>query len=290
MIRVGRRVYNKDGTYVDPSYEGFSKILCLTKSTEYGDLGPYILKNEKGQLMENIWQMSKIYEKVPFTKEYYSRYDKTIIWTYPAETHVINGKITDAYWKWREAGMNNKYPIRYPVGFKHRHKCLYSLKELNTVQDHISSDNYVQYNGTMYAKLGYIESRKQIYIPIYCDLVKRQPKFQELKNRLDKGENLLIIEVDGPHQESLDYYKEKYNVLDNFIVNNTIAINKENINIMLNDEKYPFGHGYCLALALLDKDKEWVQLHNAEIGIKVNIPNLTENKNKILVKGKRNKL
>jgi len=27
---------------------------------------------------------------------------------------------------------------------------------------------------------------------------------------------------------------------------------------MLNDEKYPFGHAHCLALALLGKDKKWI--------------------------------
>ena len=78
-----------------------------------------------------------------------------------------------------------------------------------------------------------------------------------LKNRLINGENLLIIEVDGPHQESLDYYKEKYEVGDDFIQKNTMLANDENINIMLNDTKHPFGHGYCLAMTLLDKDIEW---------------------------------
>lgn len=27
--------------------------------------------------------------------------------------------------------------------------------------------------------------------------------------------------------------------------------------IMLNDTKHPFGHGYCLDVALLDKEEEW---------------------------------
>lgn len=100
--------------------------------------------------------------------------------------------------------------------------------------------------------LNYIEGRKEIYVPIYCELVKKQDKFYELKERLDSGENLLIIEVDGPHQESLDYYKEKYGVDDDFIENHSMEALDENLTIMLNDEKHPFGHGYCLAMALLD--------------------------------------
>lgn len=55
MIRVGRRIY----TITDPSYEGFTPIICLTKSTEYGSLGPYELKDEDGRIMENSYQFSK---------------------------------------------------------------------------------------------------------------------------------------------------------------------------------------------------------------------------------------
>lgn len=74
---------------------------------------------------------------------------------------------------------------------------------------------------------------------------------KKLKKWLQEGKNLLIIEVDGPHQESLDYYKEKYNVDDDFIVNSTMLATKENLEIMLNDTKHPFGHMYCLAACLL---------------------------------------
>jgi hypothetical protein len=44
-----------------------------------------------------------------------------------------------------------------------------------------------------------------------------------------QGENLLIIEVDGPHQEDLQYYKDKYGVSDNFIENGTMLVTKDNI-------------------------------------------------------------
>lgn len=53
QIRVGRRIYNRDGTFTDPVFEGFIPIVVLTRSTEYGSLGPYILKNERGEIMEN---------------------------------------------------------------------------------------------------------------------------------------------------------------------------------------------------------------------------------------------
>ena len=82
-------------------------------------------------------------------------------------------------------------------------------------------------------------------------MVKKEPQFIFLLNKLKAGANLLIIEVDGPHQESLPYYMEKYGAPINFIENGTMLATRENLNIMLEDEKHPYGHGYCLAIALL---------------------------------------
>lgn len=232
-VRVGRAIY-KDGKRIDPSYKNFTTIIVLTPSTEYGDLGPYVLKDEKGRLMENIWQFSKVYEKVPKTVCRYSRWDDTIIWDYPAEKHVENNEILPSYWKWRKKGMKAEHPIRYPVGFKNRHTVLYCLKRKGG------------------EKLDYVTARKNIYMKIYIKLVKKEKRFLELQERLKNGENLLIVDVDGPHQESLDYYKEKYDVQDDFIEKDSVLVTKENMNIFLNDTKYSFGHGYCLGLALLD--------------------------------------
>ena len=46
----------------------------------------------------------------------------------------------------------------------------------------------------------------------------------------------------------------KYNVKNDFIENDTIIANYDNLKIMLNDEKHAFGHGYCLAMALQEYD------------------------------------
>jgi hypothetical protein len=242
---VGRRIYNRDGSYTDPSFPGFTTFIALTKSTTYGSLGPYELYDEKGRNMENLWQFYKVYERVDASVQKYSRYNATIIWDHPAEVHAVkseDGKrwtITPEYFAWRQKGMNCKYAVRYPVGYNQRHRCLFSLAENE--------------DGTVNPKpLKYIEARKAIYVPLYIKLVKEKEQFKELKERLERGESLLIIEVDTCHQESLSYYKEKYGVTDDFIQENTMLVTKENLDIMLNDEKHPFGHGYCLAMALLD--------------------------------------
>jgi len=242
MIRVGTRIYNKDGSFTDPSFVDFTPIICLTKSTEYGDLGPYCLKDKNGQYMENIYQFGRLYQEVPETTIRFSRYSDVITWNHPKEIHVNDKKITKEYWNWRKKGFTTKYPIRYPVGFNNKNLGICALKEDD--------------DGT-FNILDYIESRKQLYAKTYCELVENMPRFKSLKERLLDGENLLIIEVDGPHEKSLQYYKDTYGVDDEFIVDNTILINKQNIQIMLCDDKHSFGHGYCLASSLLGKSK-WI--------------------------------
>lgn len=91
--------------------------------------------------------------------------------------------------------MNNPYVVRYPVGYHYRHKCLCSFPDDE------------QGNVDVSRPLDYVQSLKVIYLPIYCQLAKQTKEYQELKDRLNSGENLLIIEVDGPHQESSNYYQ-----------------------------------------------------------------------------------
>lgn len=190
MIRVGRCTYSS-GKKIDPEYPGFTKIVVMMKShSKWWPLSPYELKNDNGHIMENIWQFSKVYATIPQTIQYKSRYDKTIIWSSSKEKHYKNGQLLPAYHEWRHKGMNAPYAIRYPVGFENRSKCLFALKEENG------------------EPLNYIESRKAIYVPVYCDFVRKQPLFTDLQKRLQKGEQLLIVEVDGPHSESLSYYQE----------------------------------------------------------------------------------
>lgn len=94
-VRVGRRVYHKNG-WTDPSVPGFAAVLCLTPSSPYGAISPYSLR-DNDQIMENIWQFSKVYASVPRSVQHYSRYDKTIIWDWPSEQHVADNQLLPAY-------------------------------------------------------------------------------------------------------------------------------------------------------------------------------------------------
>jgi len=195
MIRVGRSTYDNRGKIVYPSYDDYEQVIVIMKShSKYWPLSPYYLKDEEGRIMENLWQFSKIYEVVPESKQTYSRFDPTIIWKYPKEVHIDkNGSILPAYWNWREKGMNNEYAVRYPVGFKNKSLCKYCIPDYDHTQ-----------------KLDYVNSRIEIYVPIYCELVKKDKQFLDLKKKLNNDVNLLIIEPDGPHQESMEYYKSEW--------------------------------------------------------------------------------
>jgi hypothetical protein len=245
MIRVGRMKFQNKGAPIIPRYDDFTKIVVLMNDyNEWSTLGPYDLVNENGVIMKNFWQFSKVYNTVPGSKQtaYKSKQDyrkrnKSVVWDHPAERHVKDGVLTKEHHDWRKKGFENDYAVRYPVGFKHRSECKYALA--SNEDGTIDLDN----------KLDYVASRKKIYVNEYCRLVWLHTKFTELKNKLDSGENLLIIEVDGPHQESIDYYMKEYGVDKTFIEDDTMIVNEENIRIMLNDTKHAFGHGYCLAMA-----------------------------------------
>lgn len=230
MIRVG--YFNNNAK---TNYPGFMIVDCASSG-----LTPCELRDEKNRIIENVWQASKVYKRIPAMKIKRSKRDETIIWEYPAEDHVypLSDTPNDAYWRWRRLLENHQYAVRFPAGLS---RCLYTL---------------VERPGSNFAA-DTIESRKQLLIPMYAKCVKKHPMFKELKDRLVRGENLLIIEPDMPRPESLAYYKQKYGVTDTFIQHNTMEINERNITIMLNDLTRPFGYGYCLAMCLLNKDEEW---------------------------------
>ena len=124
------------------------------------------------------------------------------------------------------------HPVRYPVGFKHRAACRGYV-----VEDSPPTD------GKHVTVLDYVAARKQIYAPLFQRAVQKHHTFVKLQKRLRQGENLLIVEVDGPHQESLQHYVDKYGVSPDFFVDSTVQMNRESLTILLEDPLHPFGHG-----------------------------------------------
>jgi hypothetical protein len=225
-----------------PKSEGFVSVLIHVDGKPLGgDLSPYVLKNEKGQLLENVWQFSKVYACVSAQRTPVSKWKPdTIVWEHPAEEHVRTSKdgvaLTDDYWKWREKGMNNAYAIRYPNGFKGRTQCLFAVPEDSKEE-----------------RLDYIAARKRIYCGEYARLAPNTPHFAKLKAMLDEGINLQLVEVDGP-DPNLTY--PPYDKIST--TNPGLLIDEETIRKLVNDERKPFGHGYVIATLLLGHP-EWFE-------------------------------
>lgn len=231
MIRVGK-YYFEGNEWICPFYQDFTSIVPSS-------LSPDVLRDEEGRILSNIWEASKVYPNVPYCLRKVSPNDPTVAWEWPKEKHLLlSGKevkeILPEYYNWRGMLMRNPYPVKFLSGYHNPRKPFFFLE---------SEDS---------EPINYITARKKIYCPLYINRIKEERHFKELKERHEKGENLLLIEPDGPHQESLPYYKEKYKVDDSFIEKNTLLATEENLKIMLNDTKHQFGYGYCLAAALQD--------------------------------------
>ena len=75
------------------------------------------------------------------------------------EEFLRDDVILPEYWEWRAKGFSAEYPIRYPVGFKHKHEVKCSILE---------NENGVE-------RLDYVEARKRIYLPEYIRSVQDEP-------------------------------------------------------------------------------------------------------------------
>ena len=89
--------------------------------------------------------------------------------------------------------------------------------------------------------MGYVEARKKLYVPIYAKYVKETKAFAALKEMVARGENILILDLDGP---SLKEYPKG------------MEVTMENLIKCLEDESNIFGHGFVIAALLADIDIE----------------------------------
>ena len=126
-----------------------------------------------------------------------------------------DGEILDTYWEWALKGWSDKKGHRYPAG-KGRIP-LFSLW----------GDE----------RLGYVEARKKIYIPVYYRAVKDTEAFDYLQCKYNeykrKDKNLYLVDFDAyRHKELGMTYKE-----------------------VVNCETRKMGHAFVLAMALEHPDR-----------------------------------
>ncbi len=253
QIRVGKLSYPN---YRHTEVPGFTPIYVMIDNGKYPDpynrLSPFHIRDEHKRFMENIWQFSRIFPKARLYMG-----SKAVG---PENQHYIGGgssgssgvgseNVTESYLEWRRDGATAKVSTRYSNGRANRGQVLHAYKEVEPV---LSNDTLEQIRSKIdfSRPLDYRTSRYEIYLPLYAKMVQQYPEYDELQRRYLSGENLLILEVDGPFQSDLAYYQQRYGVKSDFITNHSMLATPENLKIMLDDTRHNFGHGYCLAMTL----------------------------------------
>ncbi|MCR4660713.1 MAG: hypothetical protein K5765_01775 [Clostridia bacterium] len=204
-------------TYED--FVRFDVTSCNRDNTVVQDLSPlYIgpVVSSDGIVattFENLWQYGKVYPRI---------YDanKKIVAGIDAE-----GNPTPNFWDWRRRFYETKHVKgdrhpAFPASVRHR-DCRYTVyfeKDENGVQQ--------------LKKLGYVESRKKIYIPEYAKLVVGTNTFKRLKKMVEEGTKLALCDFDA-----WNYYGPN---LDQNVT----------IKDVVNNPAYKVGHGYVLKMLL----------------------------------------
>jgi len=82
----------------------------------------------------------------------------------------------------------------------------------------------------------YITSRKEIYVPEYFELMINTDALKKFKKLVESGKDVVIYDFDGPKTEDGEL--------------TCLEVNLELLKAKINDDKFPFGHGYVVAGAL----------------------------------------
>jgi hypothetical protein len=85
-------------------------------------------------------------------------------------------------------------------------------------------------------QIGYIESRKRVYVPEYYQLIKDNECISQYQQSLQEGCNLAIYDFDGPRTED--------GGVSCALLTEDLLIEK------LNNPTHPFGHGYIVAATI----------------------------------------
>ena len=84
---------------------------------------------------------------------------------------------------------------------------------------------------------GYIDSRKEVYVPEYYKIINKTESFNDLVERVNSGESFTIYDLDGPKKADGSPDVKKVSI--------------ELLREKINDARFPFGHGYVVAASVL---------------------------------------
>ena len=97
-----------------------------------------------------------------------------------------------------------------------------------------------------YEMLTYIEARKRLYKQEYIRLIRKLPEYQKILNMVLNGLNICIHDIDVPSPEKKGYYGSLCRPDGIFVCN------KRDLDLLINDSSEAFGHGLCIAMALIE--------------------------------------
>lgn len=127
-------------------------------------------------------------------------------WQYSKVYKVHDGKSINKWLKWAKAGWSNPRAVRYPMG----------------------KGAVPEYSFWNSMKLGYIEARAKIYIPLYARLVAKTEAFDKLKRLYKEQNEIWLWDYDG-------YDRRK--------------THSKLIDVLVNPKK-KMGHAFVLAMML----------------------------------------
>lgn len=165
-----RTITRKEYAKKSALYHEFIAFDCTSKSPDQKlahDLSPFYL----GPVVAGDGEISKCFENFyQWSKVGKDEYD------------IVSKQVTPDFFAHRKDGFAK------PTGHKKRTSVLFSLYMIDGE----------------WKRLGYITSRKLIYIPEYAKLVVKTESFQKLKAMAEEGKKLLLVDFDGR-----DFYEDK---------------------------------------------------------------------------------
>lgn len=185
-------------------------------------LGPVVVDDGVGfvthERFENYWQSGKVYPQLGHTD--------------------ADGNPNEKWHRWRKELASRLRPTKDGRG-----KGIRTPREVaNLKRAHKQKripcwkPAYSYHNGK---KLDYVDSRKQIYVPTYLSLIRATTELRLLKERVQDGENIMILDFDGPDPAQYP---------------NGLPVTVDTLRERLHDEERPFGHGYVVAAELAGVD------------------------------------
>jgi len=234
IVRVGTkscRGTNKENIIkqgLNPHIPTFTNYDATSASTQKlegkrirDDFSPMLIGPIEGALIfENFWQYLKVYKELG---------------------HIdTKGNITKDFLNFKKKGFGLTKGKRHPPEIKTGEflkdpKGNYIRDAQRKRRSKYLIPAFSYYKGNTY---NYIDARKYIYAPGYASIVKNSKSFKELKKRVEKGENVQIMDFDGPPDGDIE--------VDNVEMKSHV-VTKELLKNKINDPKSPFGHGYVLA-------------------------------------------